>query len=409
MARNLKLFIVNDDPISIDTLSQRVGPMASSLDHGGFSDHTFSEIIALRPDCVMVDMIASPAHGLEAIRKLRQNGELDATKLVAMIDVPSEPHRSQAFSSGADGVICQPTLSRSLKDQILNIVEDRIELRFWGIRGTLPVPGPQSLRYGGNTSCVSLEFPGGEFFIFDAGSGIKVLSDYLLAERPDLVSARLFISHPHWDHINALPFFAPLYLAGRALQICGPAHGNITMRELISGQMDGVYFPIKIQEFSANVDFRDLKEEDITIGGIGIRTMLLNHPGYCLGYRVSYNGRVLCYMTDNEIYPPQSEHYTPGHLERFENFVKDADVLIADSTYTADVYASKINWGHSAVEQVAALAGKAGVKTLFLFHHDPSQSDNDIDRKLELATAVLRKNRWETQCLLPVEKQAIHL
>ncbi len=158
--------------------------------------------------------------------------------------------------------------------------DDQIKLRFWGVHGTLPVPGKNTVKYGGNTSCISLEFPGGKLFIFDAGTGIKVLSDYLTANKVRPVSTKIFISHPHWDHINALPFFVPLYMQGNNFEIYGPSQGNISMKKLISRQMDGIYFPIKFKEFGANIHFRDLKEEEFKVDGINIKTMLLNHPGH---------------------------------------------------------------------------------------------------------------------------------
>jgi phosphoribosyl 1,2-cyclic phosphodiesterase/CheY-like chemotaxis protein len=405
MEKKPKFFIVDDDRIFLKMMSRFLEPIASRIGTNDSSVDALPEILDEKPDCVIVDMMMPEVDGLEMIQRLRKHRQLDATKIIVISGKTYEFDRNRALSFGADGYITKPVTSEAVVDQILRIVEDRIELRFWGIRGTLPVPGPASVRYGGNTNCVSMEFPKGNFFIFDAGSGIKVLSDHILSEKPDLAAAKIFISHPHWDHINALPFFVPLYLPGKEFEICGPAHGDITMRELISGQMDGVYFPIKIKEFSARVYFRDLKEEEFEIDGIRIGTMLLNHPGYCLGYRVSYKNRSVCYITDNEIYPAESDYYNPYYVKQFIDFIRGADALITDCTYTAAEYESKVNWGHSAVEQVATLAGQAGVKTLYLYHHDPGQGDDDIERKLALAKEALRETGGATECLAPVEKQ----
>ena len=409
MAKKLTFFIVDDDRIFLKMMSRFLEPVARSVVLNSSSADAFPEIVDQKPDCVLLDMMMPELDGLEMIQRLRQHRDLDATKIIVVSGKTYEFDRNRALNFGADGYITKPVKPGAVVEQILRIVEDRVELRFWGIRGTLPVPGPKSIRYGGNTSCVSLEFPRGSFFVFDAGSGIKVLSDYLMAEKPHLSAAKIFISHPHWDHINALPFFVPLYLPGKEFEICGPAHGDITMRELISGQMDGVYFPIKIKEFSARVYFRDFKEEEIEIEGIGIRTMLLNHPGYCLGYRIAYKDRIVCYVTDNEIYPPESECYNPYYVNQLVDFVKDADALITDCTYISDEYATKVNWGHSAVEQAAELAGRARVKTLYLFHHDPGQSDDDIDTKLALARGVLKEMGVRTQCVAPIEKQLFRI
>ena len=157
-------------------------------------------------------------------------------------------------------------------------VSKRVSCFYWGVRGTLPVPGRNSLRYGGNTSCVTLSFDDDRLFVFDAGSGIKELSNHLMSRPPGSISARIFISHPHWDHINSLPYFAPLYVPGNAFEIYGPANRDLGIRELVGAQMDGVFFPITMREFRASVVFRDLQEETLTAGDVRIHTLLLNHP-----------------------------------------------------------------------------------------------------------------------------------
>jgi len=236
------------------------------------------------------------------------------------------------------------------------IMEENIKLTFWGVRGTLPVPGRKTVRYGGNTSCVSIEFPKDNFFIFDAGTGIKELSNYLMSERHTLIKATIFISHPHWDHINGIPFFAPLYTKGNEFEICGPPNGDMSMRNLISGQMDGVYFPINIKEFDAAVSFHNLGEERFDIDAIEVQTMFLNHPGQCLGYRLNYKDRSICYVTDNEIYPESSRFSSKSYVNKLTDFVSGTDVLITDCTYTDEEYEEKIGWGHSSVNQVVKLA-----------------------------------------------------
>jgi phosphoribosyl 1,2-cyclic phosphodiesterase len=284
-----------------------------------------------------------------------------------------------------------------------------IKLTFWGVRGTLPVPGRGTVRYGGNTSCVSIEFPKDNFFIFDAGTGIKELSNCLMFERRTLTKAMIFISHPHWDHINGLPFFAPLYTNGYKFEICGPSSVDMSMQKLISGQMDGVYFPINIKEFTEGVSFRNLEEESFNIDTIKIQTMFLNHPGQCLGYRLDYRNRSICYVTDNEIYPESSRLYSESYINKLTDFISDTDVLITDCTYTDEEYEGKIGWGHSSVNQVVELADRARVKNLYLFHHDPDQTDDDIDNKLKMAQSILEKKGSSTICAAPKEKEFFYI
>lgn len=285
-------------------------------------------------------------------------------------------------------------------------MKEDIRVSFWGVRGTLPVPGRKTVRYGGNTSCVSIKFPKNNLFIFDAGTGIKELSNYLISKKSKPTKAMIFISHPHWDHINGLPFFSPLYTKGNELEICGPLNGGMSMRELIAGLMDGVYFPINIKEFAAAVSFHNLGEERFDIDAIKIQTMFLNHPGQCLGYRLNYGGRSICYVTDNEMCPDSNRLYSENYVNKLTDFVANTDVLITDCTYTDEEYEEKIGWGHSSITQVVELADRARVKTLYLFHHDPDQTDDDIDNKLKTAQAILERKGSSTICVAPKEGES---
>jgi phosphoribosyl 1,2-cyclic phosphodiesterase len=343
--------------------------------------------------------------GLELCKRLRSDSVFDAMKIVIISGKTYEFDRKRAFNFGADGYITKPIDPQNIAAQIRRIVDDRIEMIFWGIRGTLPVPGKKAVHYGGNTSCISLEFPKGNLFIFDAGTGIKCLSDQLIADKKAYIEAKMFISHPHWDHINALPFFTPLYMQGNEFNIYGPAHGDITVRDLISSQMDGVYFPIKIKEFGATVSFHDLKEERLEIDGIQIRTILLNHPGYCLGYRVDYRDRSVCYITDNELFPEKSRFYNRAYMDKLTDFIQGSDALITDCTYNDEEYADKMCRGHSPVSEVVRLANRAGIGSLYMFHHDPDQSDKDIEAKHRKAEALLKTLDSATRCIAPREKQ----
>jgi phosphoribosyl 1,2-cyclic phosphodiesterase len=235
------------------------------------------------------------------------------------------------------------------------------------------------------------------------------LSNTWLAQKRGKLEAKIFISHPHWDHINALPFFVPLYIPGNEFEILGASHPHRTVRELISAQMDDIYFPITIKDFGSHVLFRDLNEETIDIDDITIKTKLLCHPGNCLGYRVEYEGRSVCYVTDNELFLPDSPHYDVHYVSQLTAFLNKADVLITDCTYTDEEYKRKVGWGHSCVNQVAKLAHDAGVETLYLFHHDPDQNDDAIDAKLEMAARALESMGSKTKCVAPAETDVVKL
>jgi phosphoribosyl 1,2-cyclic phosphodiesterase/ActR/RegA family two-component response regulator len=400
-----RFYIVDDDEIFVRLLTRFLQPLSDEIHTSTSSRAALEDIPRKKPDCVLLDMMMPGLDGLELLKRLRALPGLKGMKIVMVTGKSYEFDRQRALSFGADGYVNKPIDSESFTRQILRILEDDMELTFWGVRGTLPVPGAQAVRYGGNTPCVSIGFPRGNLFIFDAGTGIKSLSDHLLDIKAPVLNAKIFISHPHWDHINALPFFAPLYVQGNYVEILGPSHGDISVRDMISGQMDGVYFPIRIKEFSAHVDFRDLNEESFEIDDIMVTTMLLNHPGHCLGYRVTYGGRSVCYATDNELYPSDSPQYNAYYVEQLAGFIGGADFLITDSTYRAEEYEAKVGWGHSSVQPVVDLAHAAGVKTLCLFHHDPSQDDDAIDKKLEEAVSYLEQIESPVNCIAPSEKQ----
>ncbi len=404
MKPGTKFLIVDDDAFTIEILKR-------ILINGGYQ--AFAETSPLRaidlfkkeqPEIVLADIMMPEMDGFELFRALRGAPGGKRMKFIVITAKTYDFDRRRAREMGADGYFTKPILADSLLDDVERIVADRIDMHFWGVRGTLPVPGAKSLKYGGNTSCVTFAFPKGDFFIFDAGSGIKELSNTLMRERRTRIQAKIFISHPHWDHINALPFFVPLYVKGNEFEILGPAHSNKTMRELISAQMDDVYFPVTISEFAARVEFRDLREQDVDLGGdIAMRTMLLSHPGNCLGYRMEYGGRSICYITDNELYLENDRSYNAKFVAGLEAFLGDADVVITDTTYMDDEYPNKIGWGHSSVGQVAGVAHRAAVKNLFLFHHDPDQTDADIDAKHEAMCETLAALGSFTHCVTPVE------
>ncbi len=280
--------------------------------------------------------------------------------------------------------------------------------QFWGVRGTLPVPGKKTVRYGGNTSCISLRVAQ-HFFIFDAGTGIKELSNYVVKNNIFPLKAKIFISHPHYDHINGLPFFAPLFVKGNEFEILGTNQGEKKIEELISSPMDGVYLPFTIKEFAAQLRFRNLSEEKLFIDDIEVQTILLNHPGRCLGYRVEYKGKRFCYITDNELYPEASSRYSLVAVDRLIQFVQHSDVLVIDATYTDEQYQGKIGWGHSAVSRVVDIADQAKVKLLCLFHHDPEQYDKEIDAKVKQANALLKARHSSTRCIAPAEGEELVL
>lgn len=243
------------------------------------------------------------------------------------------------------------------------------KIKFWGVRGSIACPSAMHLGYGGNTSCVEMSL-GGYRVLFDAGSGIRMCGHWL--KRNNITHATLLFSHGHWDHINGLPFFSPIYHPHRSfLVMAGHAEHTGGIRRVVSGQMTTPNFPVPIEAMKARVTYEDFKVGDgfALDQGIAIRTAALNHPNGATGYRVDYAGKSACYVTDTEHVPGKPDQNILGLIE-------GADLVIYDSTYTDTEFTSKVGWGHSTWQEGVRLCQAANVKTLAIFHHDPDHDDS---------------------------------
>ena len=280
---------------------------------------------------------------------------------------------------------------------------DQLQVTFWGVRGSIPTPGYETSRYGGNTLCVELGFSAcRRTLIIDAGSGIRRLGDDLLArsEPAGGLALDLLLSHTHLDHILGLPFFGPLYRRDTRLTIYGPTISpEDRLEEVIGGQLCYRYFPVRQVELAAAITYVDLREGVYDLGdGITLTANYLNHPLLCMGYRLDWRDRSVCTAFDTEPFRNLfiSDPEDPGYdaimaLEgeqaareaelRMQSFFRDADLLIHDGQYTEQEYqAGRAGWGHSSIEQAARAAEAAGCRRLALIHHDPMRSDLELDR-----------------------------
>lgn len=254
-----------------------------------------------------------------------------------------------------------------------------MEIRFWGVRGSIASPGGDTAEVGGNTSCVEVLFEG-QRVIFDAGTGIRRLGDRMMAEGAR--DATLLLSHLHWDHIQGLPFFVPAYVPGARLTIAGGVIGGPSLGEALATQMRAPNFPVRFDELGAAIGLRETRPGDaFSIGEARVRVARLNHPGGALAYRLELGGASVVYATDNE-------HYACVD-PALRAFAEGATVLIYDAQYTPEEYAGvsgrpRVGWGHSTYVAAAELAKAAGAQELVLFHHDPTRSDEavaDIERR----------------------------
>ena len=287
-----------------------------------------------------------------------------------------------------------------------------MRVQFWGTRGSIATPVPSMARYGGNTSCIEVRSAGGTLVIVDCGTGGHWLGQNLIAAGAKGLRGHILISHTHWDHIQGIPFFAPLFMPGNEWDIYGPKGIGQSLREALAGQMQYTYFPVPLDQCGANIRYHDLVEGTFDIDDIKVSTQYLNHPALTLGYRLEADGVAVVYACDHE---PHSRMLASGHGEitgqdlRHAEFVNRADLLIHDAQYTAEEYPAKIGWGHSTVEYVMKLGQYAEVKRVALTHHDPLRDDDAIDRLLASIRARLRENTSSLDAFAAVEGQVLEL
>ena len=288
-------------------------------------------------------------------------------------------------------------------------------VRFWGVRGSIPCPGRNTAEFGGNTACVEIRADE-RIIISDLGTGIKPLGDYLVTN--DLKKAPLdldvFISHTHWDHIMGFPMFTPLFIPGTKMRIKGPVSFNDdTLESIIGDQLSYRYWPVRQSELAAQIDYQELKETTIDMGGgLKLTTKYMNHPILCLGYRFEYKGKSIIAAFDHEpfrnLFPTdpndpsydeeaakEGEEAAKEENERMVQFYNNADILIHDTQYTAKEFEKHLGWGHSSYEYAIEAACKAKVKKLIFFHHDPNANDECLENLEALYKAKLKNKKLE--------------
>src|SRR5215467_5982585 len=278
-------------------------------------------------------------------------------------------------------------------------------VKLWGTRGSIPVPGREASRYGGNTTCIELRADG-ELIVLDAGSGIRPLGVALKQEFQDRpINLSLLITHAHWDHIQGFPFFKPAYGHKNEIRILGFDGAGATFREIMTEPMRSPFFPITMRELSAKMEITKLTEMKFSLGKVDVHAAFVNHPGVCAGYRLFTSTGSVAFLPDHEPYEfflhaargqpltsEQAKEVATNEHARLVQFLRGSQILILDSQYTDKEYQTHIGWGHGSISSAVSLALEAEVQTLLLFHHDPSHDDKTVDAMVEFARELATKS-----------------
>jgi phosphoribosyl 1,2-cyclic phosphodiesterase len=257
-----------------------------------------------------------------------------------------------------------------------------MKFRFWGVRGSIPSPGPRTVRYGGNTTCIEVRTGDGTLIVLDAGTGLYALAQDLMARRAQGdgdIHANIFITHSHWDHIHGLPFFAPLFVKGSRVCLHG-AHDPVTgkgIEHVMAVQLQNSYFPVGEERMDATIDYRTLEVgEPCHLGETRIDNVVMNHPVTNLGYRITSGGKSLFFTGDHE---PFADPHLQDRQRDIDAAMAGVDALIVDCSYTIQEYPAKRGWGHGTFDGALEMALRTGARALYCTHHEPTRSDDELE------------------------------
>ncbi len=415
------VLLIEDDAESRRATAEQFREQNWDVIEAGDGDEGIQLAVRHRPDVILCDLLMPKINGFQVCRTVRQ--QVPRVKIVVFSGRDYGVDRASALEAGADDYLIKPMAWANLMETIDRIfpaaeraaTETAVapqffppstRVKFWGVRGSIPVPGSSTVRYGGNTTCVEVRAEG-EIIVLDAGSGIRPLGlalDKEFGERP--IKLTLLITHSHWDHIQGLPFFLPAYQKKNQVRVLGYEGARAGLGAILAGQMETPFFPINLSEVPGNITIEELREMDFSIGKVQVQARFLNHPGVCVGYRLQTGTGSMAFLPDNEpfemlkmqqaerdhISPDEARKFATAERQKLVEFLDRCDLLVIDTQYNDDEYQQHIGWGHGSLSSVVSLALDANVRKLILFHHDPNHDDATIDDMVEQARHLVLEN-----------------
>lgn len=408
-----KVLVVDDDPSILTVASQRLQAEAIqtlTADNGADGLRLVREE---RPDVVVLDLMMPKMHGYTLIQEIRNDPNLSHVKIMVTSSKTYSSDVERTRRLGADRYLSKPYDLQEFWNTVAELLGEKrppFTIRFWGTRGSIATPGQATIKYGGNTACTEVRC-GKQLLILDAGTGIRPLGLSLLHEfQQKPIKGHIFVGHTHWDHIQGFPFFAPAFNSNNEFTIYSLHGAEKPLDKVFRGQMDSDYFPVLLSDMKAKLEFCEL-ESAVDLGETQVSFIFLNHPGLAVGFRISFAGLSLVYISDHENYgrlATGGPSPNPMDLE-IARFAENADLLISEAQYTEEEYAQKKGWGHSTFLDALERAAQAKVKRLAIFHHDPSHDDAFLDRTLEFCQKTIADRNYTFSCFLAQEGTSIEL
>ena len=420
------LVVIDDEPVIREMLVRHLEAQGWRVFEADNGDAGLALVGTHRPAAVLCDLLMPGTNGFNVCRAIRaRRDELGDITLIVTTGSSFPADRQNALEAGANYYLIKPVSPAEIADILATVplracdcdpapaplrpcdgeaVSARVH--FWGVRGSIATPGPDTVRYGGNTTCVEVRV-GADIIVLDAGTGIRLLGEQLRREAAGQpITVQLLLTHTHWDHIQGLPFFGPIHDRGSAVTVMGYEGARQSLLKTLSAQMDSTFFPVGLDQLAGGVTVKELLTLEFRAGRVPVQAIFTHHPGVTLGYRLHTPSGGVVFMPDTEILPyprPRpaaaavaatdegTENFNSYKNQLLADFAQGAELFICDAQYTAEEYERRIGWGHSCIDDTVQLALHARVKRLILFHHDPTHDDAMIDRMVAHARALVTR------------------